>query len=295
MRSYRVMGSALGLAVCAGAAMGFAATPGGANNGNGWVDTLNLPLQGSPVQQVFRLFKTDPQTGVSHARESRMFFRDEGDTRERNWGDGSTASPPQSMSVFFVGNLQGTLDTGGIDGHLGGPGQSLTSAQRWQISKGPDGPRLRITENVTNAGPQDRVFFTYHYFAPTLDGQATNSVSPGRDTTNFLVEGPESIMDVAAFQTGPLGGGSAEFIGSYASVDGSARASMFDGDIDDFGMDRSFEAGAPSGTVEIIFQWRLTLAPGESATVGYDVAFVPAPGLAAFIGCAGLVALRRLR
>ena len=263
-----------------GAASGFSGTPNGANAGNGWMDTLSLPGIGSTSTQPFRFFATTPGDGINHMRESRVFFRLPEQTREWNHGPGSTTDG-FVVTGGFVGTLDGTLDTGGLNFTITAPTGSpvFTSQQRWTISEGALGPSVRFKETVTNTSPVDRVYHSYHYFAPALDNQGSNSVAPGRDFGKYIVEGPQSAMRLDAYSD--TRGSAATLQGAYISTDGSARTMMMNGVVNDL-VGETF-SGAASGTVQIVLQWRLELAPGESAEFGYEFAFVPAPSGAALM------------
>lgn len=290
MHRYVLCAAALALAG-GSAAVAFSGTPEGQNAGNGWMDTLSLPALSSTSQQPFRLFKKSSNDGVNHMRESRAFFRLDGDTREWNYGPGTTTQG-NNVTSSFVGTLDGTLNTGGLNNTITGPtgGGLFTSEQRWQIAAGLDGPRVKFKETVTNVSPTERIFYAYHYFASGLDNTNTNTVSAARDPNRYFVDGPESMMEVRVpFQTRA----DAALEGVYISTDGSARTMMLNGVVNDISGETF--VGGPSGTVQMIFQWRLTLGAGESVEIGYEFGFIPAPGGAALLAFAGLHALRRRR
>lgn len=281
------------VSACGGAAWGFAGTPEGQNLGNGWMDTLSLPTLGSTDIQPYRLYETSKGVGPNHMRESRCFIRRDGDTQEWNYGNGTLPSGG-GFSGSFVGSLDGTLDTGGLNFLITDPagGPQLSSEQRWKITAGFHGPRVTMTEFVSNTSPLKRVFSSYHYFASQVDGVINNNVFSARDPGRLFITGPKSIMDISAFTTNR--GATATLVGTYVSTDGSARAMMFDDAADDF-VGETF-VGDPTGTVQIIYQWQITLDPGESASFGYEFGFVPAPsGAAGLLAFAGLGALRRRR
>ncbi len=225
----------------------------------------------------------------------RWFFRASGsqgaDTREYGFGNGSVPGGPTS-SGFFVGDLSGNLDVGGMDFFVTNPtsGYSFSSQQRWVLQIGQvgsfSGIVLTMSNRVQNTGSGAMTIHSYQY--SNLDpGGSTNHPFSGFATPQTVgAEVSLRNIDMTYGAAPPTRDG----VGFWYQVagDGSVRDSLFDNNATVL---NDSVTGSP-GNLEVATQWQVTLGVGESMEFETFVFFglIPSPGSSLLLG-AGLLAL----
>lgn len=279
--------------LCAGfagaASAQFAITPGGQNSGNGWFSGGAIPglITGSGGGGAN--FTGTTSGGTDNVFAAWWFFRGQGDTREFAFGNG--ASGNVSVSGFGVGDLSGSLDTGGYDFFANSTGNyTFSSEQRWQIFNPNNTPNADVqviaTNKITNTGSTAASLSLFYYM--DFDLQATSV-----DHTASLLG--TNYMQVSALST------TADWAGYGADA---WQVTAWPGLTNQFSnatVENLNNTGLPFGPADFTgaFQWDINLAPGQSITLmsGFTLngAAVPAPGALALLGLAGLAARRRRR
>lgn len=289
--------------VCAGAsgsaAWGFAATPGGANKGNGFLQIDNIPNSITSPTSTGKYTVSTP-VGLDEFADAYWFHRiiTDTDTQPRELAYGNGASPTGvASSGFFVGDLTGNLDTGGMDYFtFHQSGVQTQSRQRYTMpANGVLLAQVNAVNVVTNGGTD---IIDVHMFALlNLDIGGT----PGDDV--LLVTRDDAIIQNnvgggpnGAARIAPLVGfrGATEFVAPVAfeaSINGAIYASLTDNGVTTL----SNQVADGPGDASIAFEWFVTLAPGESAAFGYQFGFIPAPGGAATFALAAVMTARRRR
>lgn len=236
-----------------------------------------------------------PFNGPNHMSESRWLYRATGtngaDAREYGYANASVPGGPTS-SGFFVGDLSGNLDAGGMDFFVTNStsGYSFASQQRWILQPGQIGSFtglvLTMRNTVQNTGAGAMTIHSYNY-ANIDPGGSTNHAFSGFSHPETV--GAEALLrniDMTYGAAPPTRDGVAFWY--QVAGDGSVRDALFDNSPTIL---NDTVSGSP-GDLEAASHWMATLAPGESMEFEAFVFFglVPSPGSSLLLG-AGLLAM----
>ncbi len=286
-------------AALASTAGAFIITPGGQNNGTGWLHYQNIP--GSITDPVSGVVYTVTDAAGPNQMERLLWFHRMGGPigdQPREVGYGNGASPTGvSSSGFFVGDLTGNSHSGGMDFFTfdGVTGAQTGSQQRYMMRRPANLiAGVEACNIITNNGQdllEAEIFAVVDMSLSSSPGD--DSVSLGREFELFQHDGaggtpPAKVIAYTGLR------GETNFlapIAMQADLDGSIFASLTDDGITM--LDNTVAEGM--GNVSIAFQWSFTLNPGESAALGFEFGFVPEPGPVALLACGAIAALRRRR
>ena len=257
-------------------------TPGGANSGIGAFQNGNIiaGITGSG-QSGANLRPAGTASTPDSAFQSAWFFRGAGDTREFNFGNGTSGG--LTVSGTEVGTNDGTLDTGGYNFTVGNTsGYSFTSQQRWQISNPSNTANTNVsvmaTNTVTNTGASAATISLFFFQDFDINGSASG------DSATLLSTNLMQITDsVANFVQWNGIGADGYRAGAFAT----ARLGLNDAVVDDFA-----DTGLPFGPGDFTgaFQWDVTLAPNESVVLSsafiLNGAAIPEPTTLCLVGFA---------
>lgn len=271
----------------------FVVTPHGANAGEGYYSILGLQHITGVGPAVPQTFSSTGAQGANHLKEDLWYWRVRGiDTRERAFGQG--VSNGTGVVGNFVGNLQGTLDTGGMNYSVSGAGYSYSAQQRYTITKGTLGPTVDRTLTIINNSAATLAVNAYSYLDLDVDGVVMNQYTgpgagPGefRSFTLVLINGRRIRYEAV---TNPRDG--VEPVPSFQGGDAATLRALF---TDLAPSELNNTVVGTEGDFAGAFQWDLEVAPGDSITVSTRLSFVPEPGVAALLTLSGVFAFGRRR